>query len=227
MVTVDLPDFAMPVWNVLGCSLPRSGFEQEGQNNNGPLSALGNNTWTRARFHYTREAPRRRSEKLTRLGLGVFLGIVCSEKPRGRPMQDDALREGRSGKSTVAELLGQYITMAGDTRDSDPPASDKQTDDKTKSQDPFAPTKKPKHEFPKSQVGKLWEAFGNPEEPINLMAPNAKQKDVSLTEVIKSISWDDFTSFYKAPCARESLLTGLGTGFCVGGIRAVLGGEFC
>ncbi|KAL2223206.1 hypothetical protein M432DRAFT_635834 [Thermoascus aurantiacus ATCC 26904] len=114
--------------------------------------------------------------------------------------------------------------MAGDTRDSDPPASDKQTDDKTKSQDPFAPTKKPKHEFPKSQVGKLWEAFGNPEEPINLMAPNAKQKDVSLTEVIKSISWNDFTSFYKAPCARESLLTGLGTGFCVGGIRAVLGG---
>ncbi|KAL2003283.1 hypothetical protein VTN02DRAFT_4404 [Thermoascus thermophilus] len=111
--------------------------------------------------------------------------------------------------------------MAGNTRDfSDPPASDKPTDDATKSQDP----PKPKHEFPKSQVGKLWDAFGNPEEPINLMAPNAKEKDVSLTQAVKSISLNDFFSFYKAPCARESLLTGLGAGFGVGGIRGILGG---
>lgn len=118
--------------------------------------------------------------------------------------------------------------MAGDTRDfSARLASDRPTDDQTNSQDPLGATPKPKHEFPKSQVGKLWDAFGNPEEPINLMAPNAKQKDVSLTEAVKSISLNDFFSFYKAPCARESLLTGLGAGFGIGGIRGILGGECC
>ena len=90
--------------------------------------------------------------------------------------------------------------------------------------------KKPKHEFPQSQVGKLWDAFGNPEEPVNALAnatykPRGKDpKDVSYSEVVGSMSMSEISSFYKAPCARESLLTGIGAGFGIGGIRAVFGG---
>ncbi|KAL1967580.1 hypothetical protein VTN77DRAFT_3095 [Rasamsonia byssochlamydoides] len=115
--------------------------------------------------------------------------------------------------------------MAGDIRNADQAPSDSSTANSTNQ-----PIKKPKHEFPKSQVGKLWEAFGNPEEPINIL-PGATynptrepQKDISLTESIKSITLKDFTTFYKAPCARDSLLVGLGAGFGAGGIRGILGG---
>lgn len=116
--------------------------------------------------------------------------------------------------------------MAGDTREPDRASSDQSTANSTDQ-----PTKKPKHEFPKTQVGKLWEAFGNPEEPVNIL-PTAnynptseKPKEITFTESLKSISLKDFTTFYKAPCARDSLLVGLGAGFGVGGLRGVLGGK--
>ncbi|PYH61635.1 cytochrome oxidase biogenesis protein, Cox20 subunit, partial [Aspergillus niger CBS 101883] len=88
---------------------------------------------------------------------------------------------------------------------------------------------KPKHEFPKSQVGKLWDAFGNPEEPVNML-PTAttksgqKAKEITVTEAMKTMSLDNAMSFHKAPCARDSLLLGIGAGFGVGGIRGVVGG---
>ncbi|KAL2815539.1 hypothetical protein BJX63DRAFT_430775 [Aspergillus granulosus] len=87
------------------------------------------------------------------------------------------------------------------------------------------PKPQPKYDAPKSQVGKLWDAFGNPEEPVNML-PNAGKKanDTSVTEAMKSMSLKDATSFYKAPCARDSLLLGIGAGFGVGGVRGVLGG---
>ncbi|KAJ5493022.1 hypothetical protein N7539_001768 [Penicillium diatomitis] len=90
--------------------------------------------------------------------------------------------------------------------------------------------KQPKHQFPQSQVGKLWDAFGNPEEPVNALAtatykPRGKDtKDVSYSEVVGNVSLSEISSFYKAPCARESLLTGIGAGFGIGGVRAVFGG---
>ena len=95
---------------------------------------------------------------------------------------------------------------------------------------PSTDPKKPKHEFPQSQVGKLWDAFGNPEEPVNALAnstfkPRGKDpKDVSYSDVVGSLSVSEISSFYKAPCARESLLTGIGAGFGIGGIRGVFGG---
>ncbi|GKZ39872.1 hypothetical protein AbraIFM66950_001448 [Aspergillus brasiliensis] len=88
---------------------------------------------------------------------------------------------------------------------------------------------KPKHEFPKSQVGKLWDAFGNPEEPVNML-PTAttksgqKAKDITVTEAMKTMSLENAMTFHKAPCARDSLLLGIGAGFGVGGIRGVVGG---
>lgn len=105
---------------------------------------------------------------------------------------------------------------------------DKRSEDSATSQN-FA--NKPKHEFPKTQVGKLWEAFGNPDQPINVH-PGAsygptrqKPKDITVTESLKSISLQDLTTFHKTPCARDSLLVGLGAGFGIGGIRGVVGGE--
>ncbi|PYH41907.1 COX20 family protein [Aspergillus saccharolyticus JOP 1030-1] len=93
----------------------------------------------------------------------------------------------------------------------------------------FTSQKKLKHEIPQSQVGKLWDAFGNPEEPVNML-PSAgvksgkKHTDITVTEAMKSMSLENATSFYKAPCARDSLLLGIGAGFGIGGVRGVLGG---
>ncbi|KAF7593431.1 hypothetical protein BBP40_011533 [Aspergillus hancockii] len=90
--------------------------------------------------------------------------------------------------------------------------------------------RKPKHDFPKSQVGKLWDAFGNPEESANVLSTGAgpsgrvQTNDVTVTEAMKSLSLQDATTFYKKPCARDSLLLGIGAGFGIGGVRGVLGG---
>lgn len=91
--------------------------------------------------------------------------------------------------------------------------------------------KKPKHDFPQSQVGKLWEAFGEPEDgPVNALAnatykPRGKDpKDVSYSDVVGNVSVSEISTFYKRPCARESLMTGIGLGFGAGGVRAVFGG---
>ncbi|KAL4810078.1 hypothetical protein BDV18DRAFT_130253 [Aspergillus unguis] len=87
------------------------------------------------------------------------------------------------------------------------------------------PKPRPKYEQ-QSQVGKLWEAFGNPEEPVNMLpsANSKKANDVSVTEAMKSMSMSNATSFYKAPCARDSLMLGMAAGFGIGGVRGVLGG---
>jgi cytochrome c oxidase assembly protein subunit 20 len=103
--------------------------------------------------------------------------------------------------------------------------------EQTASEDSSSSRKKTKYELPKSQVGKLWEAFGNPEESANVLSNtgyNGTKKDandVSVTEAMKSMSLKEVTSFYKAPCARDSLLLGIGAGFGIGGVRGVLGGK--
>ncbi|KAB8203534.1 hypothetical protein F9C07_1309 [Aspergillus flavus] len=114
--------------------------------------------------------------------------------------------------------------MAGDTLESSTPNVEQHNSSQETSHQ-----NKPKHEFPKSQVGKLWDAFGNPEESANVLATGAGpsgrgSKDATVTEAMKSMSLKDVTSFYKAPCARDSLLLGIGAGFGIGGIRGVLGG---
>jgi cytochrome c oxidase assembly protein subunit 20 len=120
--------------------------------------------------------------------------------------------------------------MAADTREPETSSTDSPTGTSSSSTDLFSPNKKPRHEFPKSQVGKLWDAFGNPEEPINLMAggkynASGKQNEATITDAFKSLSAKDITTFYKAPCARDSLMIGMGAGFGIGGVRGVLGGK--
>ncbi|GIC86873.1 COX20 family protein [Aspergillus udagawae] len=120
--------------------------------------------------------------------------------------------------------------MADDNRDSTTHMPIAGANEQTASEDSSSSRKKTKYELPKSQVGKLWEAFGNPEESANVLSNtgyNGTKKDandVSVTEAMKSMSLKEVTSFYKAPCARDSLLLGIGAGFGIGGVRGVLGG---
>ncbi|KAL4765463.1 uncharacterized protein BDW70DRAFT_155947 [Aspergillus foveolatus] len=113
--------------------------------------------------------------------------------------------------------------MADDSRE---PTKPTQSPDTTEQLSELPPKPKPKYELPKSQVGKLWEAFGNPEDQVNMLptAHGKKANDISVTEAMKSLPLNSATSFYKAPCARDSLLLGIGAGFGVGGVRGVLGG---
>lgn len=115
--------------------------------------------------------------------------------------------------------------MAADTREpeghpNDPPQPD-----------PFEPRRKPKYDTPKSQTAKLWEAFGNPEEPINVLpganynSAGGKPREATMADAFKTLSLSDLTTFYKTPCARDSLLVGMGAGFGIGGVRGILGGR--
>lgn len=115
--------------------------------------------------------------------------------------------------------------MADDTRQTTAPIPAQNAGEQPSEQ---SSKSKPKYERPQSQVGKLWEAFGNPEESANMLptASGKKPNDVSVTEAMKSMSMKDAASFYKAPCARDSLLLGIGAGFGVGGVRGVLGGIY-
>jgi hypothetical protein len=45
-----------------------------------------------------------------------------------------------------------------------------------------------------------------------------------LSDAIKTVHIQDFKQVHMYPCVRESLLMGIGGGFGVGGIRALLGG---
>ncbi|DAA75034.1 TPA_exp: Cytochrome c oxidase protein 20, mitochondrial [Trichophyton benhamiae CBS 112371] len=114
--------------------------------------------------------------------------------------------------------------MAADSRDQ---AS--QAEAPTKAE-PTTADGKTRYEISKSQVGKLWEELGNPKEPVNLMpggtynSAGGKPKEVTVMDSLRSLSLEKFASVYKAPCARDSLLLGIGTGFGVGGLRAILGG---
>lgn len=114
--------------------------------------------------------------------------------------------------------------------DSQKPSSSLETDSNLQSPDSLANSQKPKYEPSQSQAGKLWDAFGNPEEPANALAqatykprgPNPK--DVSYSEIIGSVSLSEMSTIHKRPCARESLMTGIGVGFGIGGLRGVLKG---
>jgi cytochrome c oxidase assembly protein subunit 20 len=117
-------------------------------------------------------------------------------------------------------------TMAEDTRKYNGDASNNSPDT-----DDSAPwRKKPKHDFPKTQAGKMWEAFGNPAEPVNEMpggtynSAGGKPKEVTWKDAF-SWKWGDMKRFYKVPCARDALLVGLGGGAAVGGVTAIIGGE--
>ena len=52
-----------------------------------------------------------------------------------------------------------------------------------------------------------------------------KAKEASIIDALKSIHLADFKEVHKKPCVRDALMTGIGTGFGVGGVRSILGGR--
>ena len=59
----------------------------------------------------------------------------------------------------------------------------------------------------------------------SLVVAEGNTKSPTLRQAVMAIKMEDFTSIHKKPCVREALLTGIGVGFGVGGIRASLGGR--
>lgn len=59
--------------------------------------------------------------------------------------------------------------------------------------------------------------------PANDFSPET-QAEPLFTGAVKRIKLEDFTKVHLQPCARESLLSGIGIGFVVGGLRFVVGG---
>jgi cytochrome c oxidase assembly protein subunit 20 len=126
----------------------------------------------------------------------------------------------------VFECLHHSDTMAEDTRKyNSTPSNDAPVADES------APwRKKPEYDYPKTQAGKMWEAFGNPKEPVNEMpggtynSAGGKPKEVTWKA---AFDWkmSDAKRFYKVPCARDSLLVGVGGGAAVGGVTAIVGGR--
>lgn len=53
---------------------------------------------------------------------------------------------------------------------------------------------------------------------------DAASSQPTISEALSSIKTEDFQNVANTPCSRNGLLTGIGTGFGVGGLRFVLGG---
>lgn len=48
----------------------------------------------------------------------------------------------------------------------------------------------------------------------------------TVGEAVKSIKAEDFTRVHQAPCTREGLLTGIGSGAAIGALRYITGGMY-
>lgn len=57
-----------------------------------------------------------------------------------------------------------------------------------------------------------------------LNTAGGRLKEASYSDALRSIQLSDFQEVHKKPCVRDALLTGIGGGFGVGGVRAILGG---
>lgn len=120
--------------------------------------------------------------------------------------------------------------MAADTRD---PGSSSQTyppapasqDPNPKTYEPFG-TSSPRNYASDSgaavQTSRPQNANLLPGGTMN--TAGGKVRETSILEAAKTIKLGDFRELHKKPCARESFLVGIGAGFGVGGLRAVMGG---
>ncbi|EXJ53523.1 uncharacterized protein A1O5_13194 [Cladophialophora psammophila CBS 110553] len=116
--------------------------------------------------------------------------------------------------------------MADDTRQPDTPPADEQP------QSEGRPLRRPKskHDFPKTQAGKMWEMLGNPAESANTLAggtynsAGGKPPEVTWRDAFNFSYEGKGPSWYQVPCARDALLVGIASGGAVGGLRFILRG---
>ena len=81
--------------------------------------------------------------------------------------------------------------------------------------------------------GKTYETFNAPTAPENVNAlpgggintAGGRPKEAGLIDAMKSVRLEEFREVHKKPCVRDALLTGIGTGFGIGGIRTIMGGK--
>ncbi len=59
----------------------------------------------------------------------------------------------------------------------------------------------------------------------NLNTAGGKVRDANIADALKAVKIDDFKEVHKKPCVRDAFLPGIGAGFAVGGIRAIMGGS--
>ena len=60
----------------------------------------------------------------------------------------------------------------------------------------------------------------------SLNTAGGRIKEASYSDALRSIKLSDFQEIHTKPCVRDAFLTGIGSGFGIGGVRAVLGGTF-
>lgn len=58
-----------------------------------------------------------------------------------------------------------------------------------------------------------------------LNTAGGRTKEAGYTDALRSVKFSDFQEVHKKPCVRDALLTGIGGGFGIGGVRAILGGK--
>ncbi len=96
-----------------------------------------------------------------------------------------------------------------------------------------APLDSPTSSTTSTTQGKTYETFNAPIAPENVNAlpggglntAGGRPKEAGLLEVIKSIRLEELKAVHKKPCVRDALLIGIGAGFGIGGIRAIMGGK--
>ena len=57
-----------------------------------------------------------------------------------------------------------------------------------------------------------------------LNTAGGKAKEAGVFDALRSIKPSEFKEVHKKPCVRDALLTGIGGGFGIGGVRAIWGG---
>jgi cytochrome c oxidase assembly protein subunit 20 len=116
--------------------------------------------------------------------------------------------------------------MAGDTRDTS------SSQPQPRGPPPGASQTEPPAHI-QSGSPKVYEVFHSDAPPASANAlpegsgqntAGSKKEVPSLSEAIKTVRLEDFKQVHMYPCVRESLLMGIGGGFGIGGLRALLGG---
>ena len=87
----------------------------------------------------------------------------------------------------------------------------------------------------KAFTGSQWQdpkaASYQPPQNANMLAggtentAGGKTKEIGFSDAFESIKAEEFAELHKKPCVRDALMTGIGSGFGVGGLRALVGGR--
>ncbi|KAI9680843.1 MAG: hypothetical protein M1817_004283 [Caeruleum heppii] len=116
--------------------------------------------------------------------------------------------------------------MAADIRNRDPSTTLPQNASVTPSSpspSPSTPVSTPANNLKRYNTGTSPPASANVLPGGTENTAGGHTRELNFTEAAKSIKVEDFTKLHKQPCVRDSLLAGIGGGFGVGGLRAVLG----